>query len=96
MQVGENTKHLGKLMQILEMSLIGEGLAALIVAPAAGYWLARRALRPILDVTKIAQEIEASDLNRRVGVHGNPEEAQQLADLRRHVGASQRSVPAAT
>jgi two-component system OmpR family sensor kinase len=79
-QVGENAEHLGKLMQILEMSLIGEGLAALIVAPAAGYWLARRALRPISDVTKIAQEIEASDLNRRIGVHGNPEEAQQLAD----------------
>ena len=79
-QVGENAEHLGKLMQILEMSLIGEGLAALIVAPAAGYWLARRALRPISDVTKIAQEIEASDLNRRIGVHGNPQEAQQLAD----------------
>jgi two-component system OmpR family sensor kinase len=80
MQVGENAEHLGKLVQILEMSLIGEGLAALLIAPAAGYWLARRALRPISAISKIAQQIEASDLDRRIGVHGNPEEAQQLAD----------------
>lgn len=80
LQVGESAETIGRVTEILQIILIGEGIGAAVLALAMGYWLARSALKPIGDVTGIAREIEASDLSRRIGARGKPVEVQQLAD----------------
>jgi signal transduction histidine kinase len=42
------------------------GTAALIVAAIGGYWLAGKALRPVKMITRTANEINATDLRRRL------------------------------
>src|SRR5438132_6910615 len=42
------------------------GTAALIVAAIGGFWLAGKALRPVKMITRIANEINATDLRRRL------------------------------
>jgi len=79
-QVGESAETIGKVIDVLQFILIGEGVGAAVLALAMGYWLARSALKPIGDVTRVAREIEASDLTRRIGARGKPQEVQRLAD----------------
>ncbi|WP_159080398.1 HAMP domain-containing sensor histidine kinase [Nocardia suismassiliense] len=55
---------------------------ALILAPAAAglaWWWAGRAVRPIERVRAVAEEIEAADLGRRIGLHHGPTELVSLA-----------------
>ena len=80
LQVGESAETIGRVTETLQIILIGEGIGAAVLALAMGYWLARSALKPIGDVTRIAREIEASDLSRRIRARGKPVEVQQLAD----------------
>ena len=42
------------------------GLLALLVAAIGGYWLAGKALRPVKMITRTANEINATDLRRRL------------------------------
>ena len=42
------------------------GLMALLVAAIGGYWLAGKTLRPVKMITRTAQEINATDLRRRL------------------------------
>ncbi len=42
------------------------GLIALLVAAIGGYWLAGKALRPVKMITRTANEINATDLRRRL------------------------------
>lgn len=79
-QVGESAETISKVIDVLQIILVGEGIGAAILVLAVGYWLARSALKPIGDVTRVAREIEASDLTRRIGVRGKPQEVQRLAD----------------
>lgn len=79
-QVGESAETIDKVIDVLQIILIGEGIGAAVLALAMGYWFARSALKPIGDVTRVAREIEASDLSRRIGVRGKPQEVQRLAD----------------
>jgi two-component system, OmpR family, sensor kinase len=51
-------------------------LAAII---AAGWWVLRRGLRPIAEVTRVAEAIVAGDRSRRVQVKGTGTEAAHLA-----------------
>src|SRR5216683_1800231 len=43
-----------------------DGTLALLVAAIGGYWLAGRALRPVKMITRMANEINATDLRRRL------------------------------
>ncbi len=52
---------------------------ALLLAGAGGYFLAGRALQPIDDITRTAQAIHASDLNRRISYTGPADEVGRLA-----------------
>jgi signal transduction histidine kinase len=79
-QVGESAETINEVIDVLQIILIGEGIGAAVLSLALGYWLARSALKPIGDVTRVAREIEASDLSRRIGVRGKPQEVQRLAD----------------
>ncbi|HEX7737307.1 MAG TPA: HAMP domain-containing sensor histidine kinase [Ktedonobacteraceae bacterium] len=42
------------------------GTMALVVSALGGYWLAGRALRPVKKITRMANEMNASDLRRRL------------------------------
>jgi signal transduction histidine kinase len=61
----------------------GWAIATLIaLAPTAGglaWWLAGRAVRPIERVQAVAEDIEASDLSRRIGLRSGPTEVVSLA-----------------
>lgn len=56
--------------------------AALLTVPAAGmaWWWSDRAVRPVLDITNVANEIQGTTLDRRIGLAGAPVEVQALAD----------------
>lgn len=43
-----------------------QGTLALLVAAIGGYWLAGKALRPVQTITRLANEINATDLRRRL------------------------------
>jgi heavy metal sensor kinase len=51
----------------------------ILVAAASGWVIAARTLSPIKGITKAAQEIEVSDLSRRLPVAGSGDEVDQLA-----------------
>src|SRR5258707_14280295 len=42
------------------------GIVALLIAAIGGYWLAGKALRPVKMITRTANEINATDLRRRL------------------------------
>ena len=52
---------------------------ALLLAGIGGYFLASRALRPIVSITKTAQAITASDLEQRIQYQGPEDEIGRLA-----------------
>ncbi len=45
-----------------------------------GWFVAGRALRPIGEIGAVAREIQATDLSRRIGLNGPPDEILRLAD----------------
>ena len=61
------------LERLLALMLLGVPLA-LLLAGLGGYFLARRALTPIVQITQTAQAISASDLHQRLAYQG-PEDA---------------------
>lgn len=67
------------LQQLRKLSLITLG----VLFPAslvAGWFVAGRVLRPIDDITRVAREIQASDLSRRIELAGPEDELKDLAD----------------
>lgn len=56
------------------------GLAGVFVMSfAAGWFAAGRVLRPIAHITRVAREIQATDLSRRIGLMGPDDDLKQLA-----------------
>lgn len=56
------------------------GLAAALLAMAGAWWLAGRFLRPLKEMTTMAQEISASNLDRRLGLRGPNDELTALGN----------------
>ncbi len=54
---------------------------ALSVLAAGGWWLARRALRPVATITRIAESLEAHGLDQRIPVVDADPEIQRLVDM---------------
>jgi heavy metal sensor kinase len=54
--------------------------AFLILAALGGYWLNRRALAPVDEITRAAHTIGAQDLSQRLAVPRTKDELQRLAD----------------
>ncbi|HEX2911223.1 MAG TPA: ATP-binding protein [Chloroflexia bacterium] len=52
----------------LLLTLLLAGPAILLLAAGGGYWLANRAMRPVSDITRTAQEISETDLSRRLNI----------------------------
>ncbi|MEX1043261.1 MAG: HAMP domain-containing sensor histidine kinase [Acidimicrobiia bacterium] len=53
--------------------------ALFVLSLAVGWFTAGRALKPLTRITAVAQEIEATDLTRRIGLSGPPDELTQMA-----------------
>jgi heavy metal sensor kinase len=53
---------------------------ALLLASALGYWMSRRALAPVDQITQTAQKINAHNLSARLTVPGSGDELQRLAE----------------
>jgi signal transduction histidine kinase len=79
-QIGESTEALNDVDAAVEAIALVAGVAGLVLALVAGFWIAQSNLRPINRVTGVAREIEASDLSRRIAAAGEPVEVQRLAD----------------
>lgn len=82
--VGERTDTLEETMRVLEQTLLLAAVAGLVLAAVGGYWIARRALRPVDAVTAAAAAIAAdpemrSSLDRRLDVPPARDELQRLS-----------------
>jgi heavy metal sensor kinase len=61
--------------------LLAIGIPVLLIAAiASGYWISRRALAPVDEITHAAQQISPSDLTGRVLVPNTRDELQRLAE----------------
>jgi heavy metal sensor kinase len=63
-----------KLMILLLSPLV------LVLASAGGYWLSRRALDPVDQITRATQEINSKNLAKRLGVPQSGDELQRLCE----------------
>jgi two-component system, OmpR family, sensor kinase len=63
----------------LRLAVLGAGLVIFGVLVAAGFWVGRLGLRPIAEVTEVADAISAGDRSRRVAEVGRGTEAAHLA-----------------
>jgi signal transduction histidine kinase len=60
----------------LTISLVLGSLGMLAVALVGGLWLADRAMRPVVTITRMARSIGESDLSRRINLRGRDELAE--------------------
>lgn len=78
-QVTQNLNRVNQsLNQLLATLLIG-GPLLVVIAGAGGYFLAARALAPIDQITRTAQQISAQDLSARLNLPNTADEAGRLA-----------------
>ena len=66
-------------MNFLRLAIFLAGLVVLAVVVATGFWIARLGLRPIAEVTEVADAITAGDRTRRVTTAHRKTEAGKLA-----------------
>jgi heavy metal sensor kinase len=66
-------------MNRLGLLLAASGAGVLMLGLAGGWMLSTRAVRPIGKITRVAQEVSASSLSRRVELDGIPSEFVSLA-----------------
>jgi two-component system OmpR family sensor kinase len=66
-------------MTFLRLALLLTGLVMLVVLGATGYWITRLGLRPIAEVTEVAEAIVEGDRTRRVARRQQGTEAGKLA-----------------
>jgi two-component system OmpR family sensor kinase len=64
----------------LQMLLWVQGAIAALVATGAGYFIARQGVRRLDSVSRLAADIEANDLTRRLHLRRGPLEVRRLAD----------------
>jgi len=79
LQVGESLAQLNATLQSITIALLIITPFVLLTGAFGSYWLAKRAFRPILHLTRTAREIKAGDLHRRVPVPRSRDEVHQLA-----------------
>ena len=79
LQVGESLAQLTSTLQSVTIALLLITPFVLLLGAFGSYWLAKRAFRPILHLTRTAREIKAGDLHRRVPVPHSRDEVHNLA-----------------
>ena len=77
--VAVSLKQVDATMRFLRLSLLLTGLIVLAVLTATGFWITRLGLRPIAEVTEVAEAIVEGDRTRRVAGRHEGTEAGKLA-----------------
>jgi two-component system OmpR family sensor kinase len=77
--VAASLKQVDATMRFLRLSLLLTGLIILAVLTATGIWITRLGLRPIAEVTEVAEAIVGGDRTRRVAGRHHGTEAGKLA-----------------
>ncbi len=68
-------------LRLLAWKLTGLGGAILLIGIAGGGWIAKRALRPVKNISGTAVKIAAGDLSQRISVVDTDDELGQLASV---------------
>lgn len=79
LQVGESLARLNATLQGITLALLVIAPFVLLLGAFGSYWLAKRAFRPILYLTRTTREINAGDLQRRVPIPRARDEVHDLA-----------------
>lgn len=77
--LGRSRETVEETLHRLLLVLLFAAPVALLLSAAGGYWLAARAMRPVRTITQAANEIEESDLSRRLNLKGPQDELAELA-----------------
>ena len=68
-------------LRLLAWKLTGIGTAILLIGIAGGGWIAKRALRPVANISGTAVKIAEGDLSQRINVVDTDDELGQLASV---------------
>lgn len=79
LQVGESLAQFNATLQSVIIALLIIDPFVLLLSAFGSYWLAKRAFRPVLHLTRTAREINAGDLHRRVPLPHARDEVYDLA-----------------
>ena len=69
-----------RLLALIQRMLLAEIVISIFVALLLGYFVSRRLLNPVRDITDTAKSIEISDLSRRIPVPPTRDELSELAE----------------
>jgi heavy metal sensor kinase len=89
--IAHSTKQIDQALAGLVRTLSIAGPLALALAAGGGIFLARRALEPVDKISQTAQEIEESDLSRRINVNTKDELGRLAATLNEMIGRLERA-----
>ncbi|MBC7325347.1 MAG: HAMP domain-containing protein, partial [Moorella sp. (in: Bacteria)] len=78
--VAQSLKQATGFLGSLGRALFLAGLIGLSMALAGGYFIARRALKPVGEITAAARSIGSGDLSRRIPLSGPKDELYNLAE----------------
>ncbi|HXW57253.1 MAG TPA: heavy metal sensor histidine kinase [Candidatus Cybelea sp.] len=79
-EVAVSTEDFDHSLERFRAMLYALGPLFLLLAALGGYWLSRRALAPVDQITQAARSIGAQDLSRRLRVPRTSDELERLAD----------------
>ncbi len=79
-EVASSMKDFDRALEGFRVVLYSAAPAFLILAALGGYWLSRRALAPVDEITRAARTIGAQDLSQRLAVRRTSDELQRLVD----------------
>jgi methyl-accepting chemotaxis protein len=83
----ERTNTVAELASTMSVTLIGGGIAAVVLALALAVWLARNITRPLAYAVRIARRVAQGDLTGRVEVRSKDETGELMAALKDMNGA---------
>ena len=89
--IARSTKQIDQALAGLVRTLIIAVPLALALAAAGGIFLARRALKPVDKIAQTAQEIEETDLSRRINVNTKDELGRLAATLNAMIGRLEKA-----
>ncbi len=82
--VGRDVKDELAAIRSYVIKLALAGVALLLAGLIVSYWVAKRALRPITDISKAAARIAGGELNKRIETTGNRSELGRLSNVLNH------------
>jgi heavy metal sensor kinase len=89
--IARSTKQIDQALAGLLRTLITAVPLALALAAGGGIFLARRALKPVGKIAQTAQEIEETDLSRRINVNTKDELGRLAATLNAMIGRLEKA-----